>query len=119
MFRKVCIFVSFQLTSILSIVYPYRIVKDIYRKTCLDIGLGPILRISLDHLPEIHASVDDNSMFFEFHLFTLNYDVKTSAGIPKVEKNFCVRLYKIYPGYDTGSPTEDGLYKMIDPFATG
>ena len=57
--------------------------------------------------------------FFEFHLFSQNYDVKTSAGIPKVEKNFCVRLYKIYPGYDTGSPNEDGLYTMIDPFATG
>ena len=29
-----------------------------------------------------------------------------------------IRLYKIYPGYDTGNPNEDGLYPMIDPYAT-
>jgi len=39
-------------------------------------------------------------------------------GIPKIEKNFMIRLYKIYPGYDTGNPNEDGLYPMIDPYAT-
>ena len=57
--------------------------------------------------------------FFEFHLFTKDYEVKTKAGIPKIEKYFLVRLYKIYPGYDTGSPTDDGLYPMVDPFVTG
>ncbi len=57
--------------------------------------------------------------YFEFHLFTQDYEVKTKANIPKVEKNFLIRLYKIYPGYDTGAPTDDGLYPMIDPFTTG
>jgi len=56
--------------------------------------------------------------YFEFHLFTQDYEVQTKAGIPKVEKNFLVRLYKIYPGYDTGAPTDDGLYPMVDPFTT-
>ncbi len=56
--------------------------------------------------------------FFEFHLFTKDYQVSTKAGIPKIEKNFLLRLYKIYPGYDTGSPTGDGLYPMIDPYTT-
>ncbi len=57
--------------------------------------------------------------YFEFHLFTQDYDVKTQANIPKTEKNFLIRLYKIYPGYDTGSPTDEGLYPMVDPFRTG
>ena len=57
--------------------------------------------------------------FFEFHLFSQDYEVKTKTNITKIEKNFLLRLYKIYPGYDTGTPTEDGLYPMIDPFTTG
>ncbi|HQO01875.1 MAG TPA: hypothetical protein PLI62_06365 [Spirochaetota bacterium] len=57
--------------------------------------------------------------FFEFHFFTKDYEVQTKAGIPKVEKYFMLRLYKIYPGYDTGAPTEEGLYPMVDPFTTG
>lgn len=56
--------------------------------------------------------------YFEFHLFTQEYDVKTKSNIVKTEKNFLLRLYKIYPGYDTGSPTGEGLFPMIDPFAT-
>ncbi len=56
--------------------------------------------------------------YFEFHLFTQDYEVQTKAGIPKVEKYFLIRLYKIYPGYDTGSPNDDGLYPMVDPFTT-
>ncbi|MCX7678284.1 MAG: hypothetical protein N2316_03610 [Spirochaetes bacterium] len=56
--------------------------------------------------------------YFEFHLFTQDYEVKTKSGIPKIEKNFLLRLYKIYPGYDTGAPTDDGLYPMIDPFTS-
>ena len=57
--------------------------------------------------------------YFEFHLFTQDYNVKTKTDIPKVEKNFLIRLYKIYPGYDTGSPSGDGLFPMVDPFTTG
>lgn len=56
--------------------------------------------------------------FFEFHLFTKDYEVKTKAGIPKIEKNFFLRVFKIYPGYDTANVTSDGLYPMIDPFTT-
>jgi len=59
------------------------------------------------------------SGYFEFHLYTQEYEVKTSAGIPKVEKNFLIRLYKIYPGYDMSSPTAEGLYPMADPFRAG
>lgn len=57
--------------------------------------------------------------YFEFHLYTQDYEVKTSAGIPKIEKNFMLRLYKIYPGYDMASPSPDGLYPMSDPFRAG
>ena len=57
--------------------------------------------------------------YFEFHLFTQDYEVKTSAGIPKTEKNFLIRLYKIYPGYDLSSPNDDGMFPMSDPFTTG
>jgi hypothetical protein len=56
--------------------------------------------------------------FFEFHLFTQDKKVKTKAGITKIEKVFVVRLYKIYPGFDTGAPNDEGLYPMIDPFVT-
>ncbi len=57
--------------------------------------------------------------YFEFHLFSQDYQVTTKTGIPKIEKNFLIRLYKIYPGYDTGAPTEEGLYPMVDPYTTG
>lgn len=57
--------------------------------------------------------------YFEFHLYTQEYEVKTSAGIPKIEKNFMIRLYRIYPGYDMSSPSPEGLYPMTDPFRAG
>jgi hypothetical protein len=57
--------------------------------------------------------------YFEFHFFTQDYEVKTTAGIPKTEKYFLIRLYKIYPGYDLSSPNDDGMYPMVDPFTTG
>lgn len=55
--------------------------------------------------------------YFEFHLYTKDSETTTKAGIPCIEKNFFVKLYKIYPGYDTASQNEDGLFPMIDPFA--
>ncbi len=58
------------------------------------------------------------SGFFEFHFFTQDYEVKTKGGITKIEKNFFIRLYKIYPGYDTAAQTSEGLYPMIDPFTS-
>jgi len=55
--------------------------------------------------------------YFEFHLYTKDVESKTKAGIVKVEKQFFLRLFKIYPGYDTAKQNDDGLYPMIDPFA--
>jgi hypothetical protein len=54
--------------------------------------------------------------YFEFHLFNQEYEAKTSAGIKKIEKNFMLRLYRVYPGYDVSSPDANGLYPMMDPF---
>ncbi len=56
--------------------------------------------------------------YFEFHLFNQEYEVKTAAGIPKYEKNFLLRLYRVYPGYDVSSPSNEGLYPMMDPFSS-
>lgn len=56
--------------------------------------------------------------YFEFHLFNQEYEVKTAAGIPKYEKNFLLRLYRVYPGYDVSSPSKEGLYPMMDPFSS-
>jgi hypothetical protein len=55
--------------------------------------------------------------YFEFHLYTKDVEAKTKAGIVKIEKQFFLKLFKIYPGYDTAKLNEDGLYPMIDPFA--
>ncbi|TGL59303.1 hypothetical protein EHQ58_08630 [Leptospira ognonensis] len=55
--------------------------------------------------------------YFEFHLYTKDVESKTKAGIVRIEKQFFVRLFKIYPGYDTAKQNEDGLFPMIDPFA--
>jgi len=56
--------------------------------------------------------------YFEFHLFNQEYEVKTEAGITKYEKNFMLRLYRVYPGYDVSSPDKAGLYPMMDPFSS-
>lgn len=57
--------------------------------------------------------------YFEFHIFT--QPKKTEAGnYTRIDQDFYIRLYRIFPGYDTARPTEDGLYPMIDPYtATG
>ncbi|WCL48370.1 hypothetical protein [Leptospira sp. GIMC2001] len=55
--------------------------------------------------------------FFEFHFYTKDFETATKSGIPCIEKQFFLKLYKIYPGYDTASQNEDGLFPMIDPFA--
>jgi hypothetical protein len=54
--------------------------------------------------------------YFEFHLFNQEYQVKTASGIPMYEKNFLLRLYRVYPGYDVSSPGKEGLFPMMDPF---
>lgn len=57
------------------------------------------------------------SGYFEFHLYTKNVEAKTKAGIVKIEKQFFLRLFKIYQGYDTAKQTTDGYFPMIDPFS--
>lgn len=55
--------------------------------------------------------------YFEFHFYTKPFETTTKSGIKCIEKNFFLKLYKIYPGYDTASQNEEGLFAMIDPFA--
>lgn len=55
--------------------------------------------------------------YFEFHLYTKDVEAKTKSGIAIIEKQFFLRLFKIYPGYDTANQTSDGLFPMVDPFA--
>ena len=55
--------------------------------------------------------------FIEFHLFTK--DQETQVGeYTRLDKMFFLRVYKIFPGYDTGHPDAEGLYPMIGPYVT-
>lgn len=55
--------------------------------------------------------------FIEFHLFTK--DQETQVGeYTRMDKLFFLRVYKIFPGYDTAHPDAEGLYPMIDPYIT-
>ena len=53
--------------------------------------------------------------YMEFHLFTKPTESE-QAGYTRVDQTFFVRVFKIFPGYDTAHPDEEGLYPMIDPF---
>ena len=53
--------------------------------------------------------------YLEFHLFTKNVETELS-GYKRLDKQFYLRLYRIFPGYDTGNVSEEGLVPMIDPF---
>ncbi len=53
--------------------------------------------------------------YIEFHLFTKETETEVS-GYKRLDKMFFLRIFKIFPGYDTAHPDEDGLYPMIDPF---
>lgn len=55
--------------------------------------------------------------YFEFHLFTKNVESE-KAGYKRIDKHFYLRLYRIFPGYDTAASTDEGLFPMIDPFIT-
>lgn len=55
--------------------------------------------------------------YIEFHLFTKPVETE-QAGYKRVDQAFFVRVFKIFPGYDTAHPDEEGLYPMIDPFVT-
>lgn len=57
--------------------------------------------------------------YFEFHLYLQDHETENDSGLPKIEKYFMLRLYRIYPGYDISSPDAEGLYPMLDPFGGG
>ncbi|MDF3820012.1 hypothetical protein P3G55_08890 [Leptospira sp. 96542] len=81
--------------------------------------------ISLDPKTPVRFRIGDRltqdgkfrSGYFEFHLYTKDVEGKTKSGIKIIEKQFFLRLFKIYPGYDTANQTADGLFPMVDPFA--
>ncbi|TGL55994.1 hypothetical protein EHQ59_01725 [Leptospira kemamanensis] len=54
--------------------------------------------------------------FFEFHLFTKDILEKTISGNKRVEKQFYLKLYKIFPGYDTARQSRDGVVPMLARF---
>ena len=53
--------------------------------------------------------------YFEFHLFTKSVEVEAGA-YTRMDQDFYLRLYRIFPGYDTSHPSQDGAFPMIDPF---
>ena len=53
--------------------------------------------------------------YFEFHLFTKAVEVE-AGSYTRMDQDFYLRLYRIFPGYDTSHPSTDGAYPMIDPF---
>lgn len=53
--------------------------------------------------------------YFEFHLFTKAVEVE-AGSYQRMDQDFFLRLYRIFPGYDTSHPSQDGAYPMIDPF---
>ena len=55
--------------------------------------------------------------YIEFHLFTKPVESE-QAGYKRVDQMFFVRVFKIFPGYDTAHPDDEGLYPMIDPFVS-
>ncbi|XDD54849.1 hypothetical protein AB3N62_03330 [Leptospira sp. WS4.C2] len=54
--------------------------------------------------------------YFEFHLFTKDVFEKTANGNKRVEKHFYLKLFKIFPGYDTAEQTKEGLVPMLAKF---
>ncbi|TGM59098.1 hypothetical protein [Leptospira vanthielii] len=54
--------------------------------------------------------------YFEFHLFTKDVFEKTASGTKRIEKHFYLKLFKIFPGYDTAGQTKEGLVPMLGRF---
>lgn len=50
--------------------------------------------------------------YFEFHLFTRNYELALEEGAVKTARHFFVRVFDINPGYDEASRRNDGLCPM-------
>ncbi|EOQ96839.1 hypothetical protein LEP1GSC195_2622 [Leptospira wolbachii serovar Codice str. CDC] len=54
--------------------------------------------------------------YFEFHLFAKDVFEKTKNGNKRIEKHFYLKLFKIFPGYDTAGQTKEGLVPMLGRF---
>ncbi|PJZ85141.1 hypothetical protein [Leptospira harrisiae] len=64
----------------------------------------------------ISADGKFHSGYFEFHLFTKDVFEKTTNGNKRIEKHFYLKLFKIFPGYDTAGQTKEGLVPMLARF---
>ncbi|TGN14114.1 hypothetical protein [Leptospira ilyithenensis] len=54
--------------------------------------------------------------YFEFHFYTKNSESSHLDG--NKEKHFYLKLYKIYPGYNTAKQNKDGYFPMLEKFET-
>ncbi|XDD43373.1 hypothetical protein AB3N58_03175 [Leptospira sp. WS60.C2] len=54
--------------------------------------------------------------YLEFHLYTKDILERTSEGTKRTEKEFYLKLYKIFPGYDTAMQSRDGIVPMLARF---
>jgi len=61
---------------------------------------------------ELEADGSFPGGYFEFHLFTRNYELAVDEGAVKTARHFFVRVFDINPGYDEASRREDGLCPM-------
>ncbi|BDA77764.1 hypothetical protein LPTSP3_g06940 [Leptospira kobayashii] len=52
--------------------------------------------------------------YFEFHFYTKDSESSHLDG--NKEKYFFLKLYKIYPGYNTAKQNKDGLFPMLEKF---
>ncbi|WP_411823580.1 hypothetical protein [Leptospira sp. 'Mane'] len=52
--------------------------------------------------------------YFEFHFYTKDSGVAHLNGT--LEKHFYLKLYKIYPGYNTAKQNKDGHFPMLEKF---
>ncbi|TGN19022.1 hypothetical protein [Leptospira idonii] len=54
--------------------------------------------------------------YFEFHFFSKDVNGVSPSGSHSLEKQFFLRVYKVYPGYDTAKQQQDGSFPMKDSF---
>ncbi|TGL87599.1 hypothetical protein EHQ68_07235 [Leptospira congkakensis] len=84
-------------------------------ETCLEtLGTNNPLRFRIGS--RIGVDGKFKAGYFEFHLFTKDVFEKTINGNKRVEKHFYLKLFKIFPGYDTAGQTKEGLVPMLARF---
>ncbi|TGM55153.1 hypothetical protein EHQ91_09430 [Leptospira biflexa] len=54
--------------------------------------------------------------YLEFHLYMKDILERTSSGTKRKEKQFYLKLFKIFPGYDTARQSRDGIVPMLERF---